>query len=29
VLIHQTELILGDRSSREFMERVLAGLRAL
>ena len=29
VLIHQTELILGDRSSRDFMERVLAGLRAL
>ncbi|WP_442785210.1 DUF742 domain-containing protein [Amycolatopsis sp. H20-H5] len=29
VLIHQTELILGDRSSREFMERVLQGLRAL
>ncbi|MEV6830154.1 DUF742 domain-containing protein [Amycolatopsis sp. NPDC051102] len=29
VLIHQTELVLGDRSSREFMERVLAGLRAL
>jgi hypothetical protein len=29
VSIHQTELILGDRSSREFMERVLAGLRAL
>jgi|SRR5947207_7433763 len=29
VHIHQTELILGDRSSREFMERVLAGLRAL
>ncbi|MEV7096119.1 DUF742 domain-containing protein [Amycolatopsis sp. NPDC051045] len=29
VLVHQTELILGDRSSREFMERVLAGLRAL
>ncbi len=29
VLIHQTELILGDQTSREFMERVLAGLRAL
>jgi hypothetical protein len=29
VLIHHTELILGDRSSRDFMERVLAGLRAL
>lgn len=29
VLIHQTELILGDQSSREFMERVLQGLRAL
>jgi hypothetical protein len=29
VLIHQTQLILGDRSSRDFMERVLAGLRAL
>ncbi|HEY2060982.1 MAG TPA: DUF742 domain-containing protein [Amycolatopsis sp.] len=29
VLIHQTELILGDRSSREFMERVLQGLRSL
>ncbi|AUI61978.1 DUF742 domain-containing protein [Amycolatopsis sp. BJA-103] len=29
VLIHQTELILGDSSSRAFMERVLQGLRAL
>ncbi|WP_020664444.1 DUF742 domain-containing protein [Amycolatopsis benzoatilytica] len=29
VLLHQTELILGDRSSREFMERVLQGLRRL
>jgi len=29
VFIHQTELILGDQTSREFMERVLAGLRAL
>ena len=29
VLVHQTELILGDQTSREFMERVLAGLRAL
>lgn len=29
VLVHQTQLVLGDRSSREFMERVLAGLRAL
>jgi len=29
VLVHHTELILGDRSSRDFMERVLAGLRAL
>ncbi len=29
VLIHQTELILGDQSSRAFMERVLQGLRAL
>ncbi|EMD27161.1 DUF742 domain-containing protein [Amycolatopsis azurea] len=29
VLIHQTELIMGDSSSRAFMERVLQGLRAL
>ncbi|KZB87241.1 DUF742 domain-containing protein [Amycolatopsis regifaucium] len=29
VLIHQTELILGDSSSRAFMERVLQGLRTL
>ncbi|WP_409494951.1 DUF742 domain-containing protein [Amycolatopsis sp. cmx-11-12] len=29
VLIHQTELILGDSSSRAFMERVLQGLRDL
>lgn len=29
VLLHQTELILGDRSSRDFMERVLLGLRGL
>ncbi|MEV4598698.1 DUF742 domain-containing protein [Amycolatopsis sp. NPDC049253] len=29
VLIHQTELVLGDRSSRDFMERVLQGLRNL
>lgn len=29
VLIHQTELVLGDRSSRDFMERVLRGLRNL
>ncbi|GAA3555285.1 DUF742 domain-containing protein [Amycolatopsis ultiminotia] len=29
VLLHQTELVLGDRSSREFMERVLQGLRSL
>jgi hypothetical protein len=29
VVIHQTELILGDQSSRAFMERVLQGLRAL
>ncbi|MFD6068042.1 DUF742 domain-containing protein [Amycolatopsis lurida] len=29
VLVHQTELILGDTSSRAFMERVLQGLRAL
>jgi hypothetical protein len=29
VLVHHTQLILGDRSSRDFMERVLAGLRAL
>ncbi|WP_245633938.1 DUF742 domain-containing protein [Amycolatopsis jejuensis] len=29
VLLHQTELVLGDRSSREFMERVLRGLRNL
>jgi hypothetical protein len=29
LLIHQTGLILGDRSSQEFMERVLRGLRAL
>jgi hypothetical protein len=29
VIIHQTGLSLGDRSSREFMERVLQGLRAL
>jgi hypothetical protein len=29
VIIHQTGLSLGDRSSREFMERVLEGLRAL
>ncbi|HWD04313.1 MAG TPA: DUF742 domain-containing protein [Amycolatopsis sp.] len=29
VLIHQTDLVLGDRSSREFMERVLQGLRNL
>ncbi|WP_020669951.1 DUF742 domain-containing protein [Amycolatopsis nigrescens] len=29
VLIHQSGLMFGDRSSREFMERVLEGLRAL
>ncbi|WP_158882056.1 DUF742 domain-containing protein [Amycolatopsis anabasis] len=29
VLIHQPGLMFGDRSSREFMERVLAGLRSL
>ncbi|MFD8494147.1 DUF742 domain-containing protein [Amycolatopsis sp. NPDC059657] len=29
VVIHQTGITLGDRSSREFMERVLQGLRAL
>jgi hypothetical protein len=29
VIIHETGLSLGDRSSREFMERVLQGLRAL
>ncbi|WP_370944965.1 DUF742 domain-containing protein [Amycolatopsis sp. cg5] len=29
VHIHQTGITLGDRSSREFMERVLQGLRAL
>jgi hypothetical protein len=29
LLIHQTGLARGDRSSREFMERVLQGLRAL
>ncbi|MEV6909817.1 DUF742 domain-containing protein [Amycolatopsis sp. NPDC051071] len=29
VLIHQTELIMGDSTSRAFMERVLQGLRAL
>lgn len=29
VLIHQPGLVFGDRSSREFMERVLDGLRAL
>ncbi|HET6291092.1 MAG TPA: DUF742 domain-containing protein [Amycolatopsis sp.] len=29
VLIHQTELIMGDSSSRAFMERVLQGLRSL
>ncbi|RJQ79834.1 DUF742 domain-containing protein [Amycolatopsis panacis] len=29
VLLHQTDLVLGDRSSREFMERVLQGLRSL
>ncbi|WP_434533265.1 DUF742 domain-containing protein [Amycolatopsis carbonis] len=29
VLIHQTEIVLGDRSSRDFMERVLQGLRNL
>jgi hypothetical protein len=29
VVIHQTGLSLGDRSSREFMERVLQGLRSL
>ncbi|GAB3393683.1 DUF742 domain-containing protein [Amycolatopsis echigonensis] len=29
VMLHQTDLVLGDRSSREFMERVLQGLRNL
>ncbi|MGW4483257.1 DUF742 domain-containing protein [Amycolatopsis sp. NPDC004368] len=29
VRIHQTDLVLGDRSSRDFMERVLQGLRNL
>ncbi|WP_216210092.1 DUF742 domain-containing protein [Amycolatopsis aidingensis] len=29
VLIHQPGLFVGDRSSQEFLERVLAGLRAL
>ncbi|OZM70537.1 hypothetical protein CFN78_24315 [Amycolatopsis antarctica] len=29
VLIHQPGLMFGDRSSREFMERVLHGLRSL
>ncbi|GAA1940669.1 DUF742 domain-containing protein [Amycolatopsis minnesotensis] len=29
VLIHQPGLMFGDRSSREFMERVLDGLRSL
>jgi hypothetical protein len=29
VQIHQTGLVIGDRSSRDFMERVLQGLRAL
>lgn len=29
VLIHEPGLIYGDRSSREFMERVLNGLRAI
>jgi hypothetical protein len=29
LLIHQTGLAVGDRSSRDFMERVLQGLRAL
>ena len=29
VVIHQPGLSLGDQSSRDFMERVLQGLRAL